>query len=651
MPALGRGPGDPEKRRSRPPPRLAIDNEGVEPADARGAAGSETLALYQRSAAPIPAMDACIYYELDALEAEDGERARRAAPAGASEVMWSGSPAPPELCGPLVRIPGPRATPFLADAMATIDAWRREVDDRWHPVGEVARYELMLGLAADLHRPWALARMREQMHPDAIVWATPGGVLADLRPHHSLGCAPDVQIVPLRARPISLRKRAKELAYDHLRRPIVGRLRARTAPTASGASRGRVLFVEFYPNNAKILVGLAEAVKAEGHEVVWVSGRKEVTDRLVAAGVTDPIRELPDPKCVRVNGALRRDVRALRQRIPRLAPPGDGAAAGSWSTLQGRLRLDQILRESAAWYAGLRQTLEALAPSAVVSSTFSDFCGRAAAAAAEDLGLPSVYVQHGAQPYDYTNAFFVHRWAFTWGEQGRRALAANAPTPPKALATGSPLYDDLIARVKARGPRPFPTDRRPVVAYLAPRSGGAICSIPLARRLLAALVRAVEGLDWKHTVKPHPGDHTGVLPAVLPRNPSFELYDSGSSQDLILSADIVVVTSSTTGFEACLADRPLIVLLLEGGTDFCGYVEHGAAIAATTEQALEQALRTLAGDDAQLEALRAGRRRLIDEVLAGGNGDAVRRAATWVSKIARQDPVDTGPDPRVGQGP
>jgi spore coat polysaccharide biosynthesis predicted glycosyltransferase SpsG len=166
---------------------------------------------------------------------------------------------------------------------------------------------------------------------------------------------------------------------------------------------------------------------------------------------------------------------------------------------------------------------------------------------------------------------------------------------------------------------------------MASRTGGTVSSVAVSRATLQAVAEAAHSTPGAHlTVKVHPGDSTTVPQEVMSSYPEFDLVRSGNSQDVIMDSDLVIVVSSTTGYEACLADRPLIVLDLTGMQDHLGRIEYekyGAAIVLTHAEDLALAIQRLLTDETLQSDLAGGRRKLIDDMLNGGSGNAAELAA------------------------
>lgn len=140
------------------------------------------------------------------------------------------------------------------------------------------------------------------------------------------------------------------------------------------------------------------------------------------------------------------------------------------------------------------------------------------------------------------------------------------------------------------------------------------------------------------TVKLHPGDNTGVVESLLQGYPQVRVARDVNSQETIFQSDVVIVASSTTGLEACIADKPLIVAETSGLSEYGPYREYGAALHVSLDwpgaaEHLTDAIRQLASDPETAAKLAKGRRRLIDDVLNGGRGDAAVLTAQAIVEL------------------
>jgi hypothetical protein len=582
----------------------------------------------------------CIYYDVDELSAEEqaAVRARVANGAEIVELAAAGTAWPSTPRGEQIHLRAAVDPDFQAEVMAWFDVLLAEVARqgfRWERSNlsllEVARYRLVDRVSAWDHRWRSLCEIAHRWPQAEVLWVSRRvqnrGPFAALLasspcPIRHIALDPPARLAPARA----LVERVRMEAYGRLQlwRPALFR-RASASPGSA-----TVVFAEYFPNSVHAVLPIARILERElGISVGWLAGRDKVAELLHAEGV-GPVFELDRSRSLL--GLLRSEVGPgeavrLRRALASLPDPvlrgtSDRVAASFFRKVLWSTFLTQGI-EASHMVAAMEPILAEMAPRALVSTTYSSPFGRAAAAISRKLGITTFYVQHGllpARPHYYRH--FVHDHVLVWGDYERRAFAENSPRG--VTVTGSTIYDSLCSRPRTE--RAFPT-AEVRVALLASRSGGMFASRAVSRRTIRCVAEAARSIGVRLRVKAHPGDKTGIPEEVLRDYPEAELWSQGSSQELIADSDVVVITSSTTGNEACVLDRPLIVLNLTEARDLTEFVGYGAAVEVTREEDFEPSLHRICTDPGERARLAEGRRRLIDDMLHGGRGDAARLAA------------------------
>ena len=242
-------------------------------------------------------------------------------------------------------------------------------------------------------------------------------------------------------------------------------------------------------------------------------------------------------------------------------------------------RILAVWNHAAYWIEAYHEAFAALRPSVVLSTTYSSVIGRAAALAAQQVGGRAIYLQHGLFPDYRVFSSFCHDLLLLWGECNARSLASFDVDSRRIRVTGATIYDKL-SQHHARDAARFPRAGEPLhVAFMASRTGGMMVSHAKAKSCLLAVAHAISRVPGASlTVKVHPGDATSLVNEVMQEFPNFKVMKSGSSQEVILGSDLVIVASSTTGLEACAADKPLVVLDVIDDPNAVPYVGYGAAV-------------------------------------------------------------------------
>jgi UDP-N-acetylglucosamine 2-epimerase len=251
---------------------------------------------------------------------------------------------------------------------------------------------------------------------------------------------------------------------------------------------------------------------------------------------------------------------------------------------------------------------------------------------AKSRGVQSVYVQHGVVVPRHVYASFMNDMLCFWGNYEESGFTSLGVQPQAIHVTGSPLYDSLAMRARQVQPR---ADGSVRIVMFASRSGGAHTSLDVARTTIAAVAGLAAVIDNAEVIiKAHPADNTQIPEEAIRKLPRVRLVRTGSSQDLVLNADIVVVVSSTTGFEACVADKPLIVLNFTDEEMPLGFAASGAAIEVDSPEGLLGAVHSIRTDGAVRQSLAEGRRRVRCEMLNGADGNAGERIASVIREAS-----------------
>lgn len=549
------------------------------------------------------------------------------------------------LPGRTFRVPSEGDPEFLDPFMCWISELFRELDPAQElPELEIARYRLLFGLARVEYRRWVLRTVHEALAPRRVLWTRPGS--------GPLTRTLDLDLVyrarelgarlewarPPRARSGAAFARLKETAYpyaDHLRRSMNALVGRSGGPRPSG-----VVFFEYYTNSCKVLLPVEQHL-AEQHQLtpLWLAGRREVAQFLANERVPHhALEELVGARFVRAGvppvAAITRVVSAL----PRARALGASGGSRALRVCAVAPVLAGALTDAHRWLLLSRAALARARPTVLVSTTYSSVPGRAMAVAANELGARSLFVEHGSYPDRDVWSHFLHRHKAMWGEYARRSLVRNGHEPSSVHALGATIYDDFSRRAQARPWAPPARERPWTIVFMASRTGGVVSSEAVSRATLKALVAAVGSLtNAQLVVKAHPGDSTRVPEEETAGRPGVRLVRGGSSQDLILEADVVVVVSSTTGFEACVAGRPLLELNLTGLAESAEYASAGAALLVTDASAVGGALERLRLDRALVDELRRRQRELVQNMLCGADGRAAERVGALIVKLATQE--------------
>ena len=228
-----------------------------------------------------------------------------------------------------------------------------------------------------------------------------------------------------------------------------------------------------------------------------------------------------------------------------------------------------------------------------------------------------------------------------WGENIVRAYHARGIPLEHMRVVGSPLYDDTIVAHGRKDSAAMPAERSAArVLLLASRPGGSVVNATLFERILRATADAVLSRpDRSLVVKLHPADHSGIAQRLFGKHERVRVVEKASVSELLGECDAAIVTSSTTGLEACMFDKPLIEFDPTGTQPMIDYAKYGAAICVDRESDLKGAIEAALHDDETGRRLAAGRRRLLDDVLDGGRRDATETAAREILSMIKESRI------------
>jgi hypothetical protein len=521
---------------------------------------------------------------------------------------------------------------------------------------EIARYHFFFDFAAVEQRWRALCEIVRSTHPERLIWVAPPHVIRQLRSSASAILPTRIEFVrssnPTRLR--TLLRNARRCVGPPLRQLRRRLLHLRTAQRGLSPGDSRIVFTEYFPNNVKGLLPVAKALEEQcGIEPNWLAQRETVTGALRQAAVaaSDIAQYVDDPRDERIpfTACDRNQFQAALERLPDDVYRGTGHLDGR-EYLKPALtqHLISSLEQARYWRTALTAAFDRLQPRCVVSTSYSSIPGRAAAVACGRCGGKSVYLQHGLITDVPSVAHFLNDVIMLWGESNHRFLRDQGIADERMQVVGATIYDSVIAQTRSAGSAPLPRHGQPLtVALMASRTSGAALSFSAAKSCLTSVARAVQELPAARLiVKIHPGDKTGMVGATVGKLPFCTVIKEGNSQDVICRSDLVVVVSSTTGLEACVADKPLIVLEPEGVPSWAPYSFYGAALTVLLRgdgdwQPIADTIRVLLSDVDVANRLAVGRRRLVDDMLNGGRGNASALAAQAIADIAKQSETKT----------
>lgn len=399
-------------------------------------------------------------------------------------------------------------------------------------------------------------------------------------------------------------------------------VRALATPTSD---RPRVLFAENYPKTAKIAAAAAKELETAGDVDVWFMVTRPDTEAMLRPfGLSRLLlldRFVSKPAWSRSFSAQRRVVRAAR----RLRADSDDELVGPQLVLSATAQWRYAAHMTTLWHDALTR----IRPHVIATTSQANIFARAAVAVGHRLGATSFFIQHGLLGHDRFESHVMADRQLLWGEWDRQRRIELGFRPDSLSVTGSPtIQAELLSREATEDP--WSPGAAVKVLYLPSLTTGQWISPSNATRQRDAVLSAVRDIDGAELVlKVHPADRSGIF-AVN----GIRVLRDGMAAPLIRHADVVIVSTSTSGLEACALDKAVIVMRGDGVRVFRQYEDHGAVLFATDENSLREHLVSLRDDAALRSELQHRRCRMNDELFDGLRPGACGRIAEALKRGA-----------------
>ncbi len=266
--------------------------------------------------------------------------------------------------------------------------------------------------------------------------------------------------------------------------------------------------------------------------------------------------------------------------------------------------------------------------------------GRLAATLARRAGVPTLFPQVGyfsrSPRYKPLQTDYI-----TVMDQGTRALYLDhfGAADDQVLVTGLPRFDPLLAH---RTPLQRAQNRPTTVVLILQRF-----SLEESRRLINLVARPVAALgNVRLIVKMHPGDAPENAAAyrrmlmTYEATDRFEVTATSDLYSLLAECDLVVSVFSTVVVEAAMLERLVLCVNVTGEPLPVPIVEDGAAVAATSAEAVARSLADLLTPSPGREAALARQRAYLS---ANGHLLLHEPASARIARLLRELPVRGGP--------
>jgi hypothetical protein len=390
-----------------------------------------------------------------------------------------------------------------------------------------------------------------------------------------------------------------------------------------------VAMMVYHPKSTRHLFAVREELIALGHEVVFISPRREVGSFLDESHV--PYVSLPPAAAPR---SLKLAVIKSLRQIP-LLDAESGQPDEVARQVMSKLLVELALRELEV-YATCSVPFGKLFRSGrvqlAVGTDSGTTAGRCFFRSAEHLGIKTAFVQHGSFSVAADVApYFTKATLFTWGESSRRQLLdSGVPHPDRILAFGSPFEESRLTPAT-----PVKNASRRLVVVMFGRPGNLV-SVPeftAAGQEVVAAANALPECDF--VCKPHPGDHSSVwnqiIAAAGARN--VAVRRDADTYDLLQNCDILITMFSTTGAEGIYLGKPVISVNLRDFPSSQDYIREGAAYEVHQLGELLAMLQMLLASPDGTDTLATTRRQFAERLLHRESMPAAQRMSLALEQL------------------
>jgi len=315
-----------------------------------------------------------------------------------------------------------------------------------------------------------------------------------------------------------------------------------------------------------------------------------------------------------------------------------------WRVLGDLSLRHDCIREYLWWIEMIDRAMELASPRLVLLADEAMPVNVIQLELAEQRKIATLHVQHGALPEHPKHRTGRATCITVGGEALRRFFLQRGTDPRRVVVTGIPQFDPLadhaaLAAVPIRRGLAIP-DGRLVVVYTM-QSGQGVTPrdevVAATHEVLAANAAMRDRLTF--VFKRHPGDRgdllrrMGIDPA---REGIIDTFDA-PIHPLLWVADVVVTQMSTTGQEALMLGKPLVVVNLSGKPDSIPYVAYGAALGVYHAGDLSDAIERALADEATRARLAVGRQRFVEDFAYRVDGHATERIVKEVFALVHGD--------------
>jgi len=404
-----------------------------------------------------------------------------------------------------------------------------------------------------------------------------------------------------------------------------------------GNGKPRVVIVatdsaEFSTYYSRPAVSIARACMERGHEVLVVTNPEASAKLFEDSGLESTllrktfVGELGRIwwKTLRARGLLSREFCGSRKAddadLCNLAAElvKEGAAPAAIRIAGGITLFDEI-------FARFR-------PDVLVSIPDSSFLGMAAISVARKLGISSLTTLAG-QIFDHPQYGFLNAdLVAVNGNLAKEVFLKRGVSPKRVVVTGMAHYDETFALAKSLRPTKAPGIKLVVFATE---------NLPLGETMMMlkpVVDFVVQSNETRLLIRTHPRENPDNYKEYLTGlgTDRVTLDNARPLHDLLAMADVCVTGFSNVAVEAMIMNRPVLCINFSGRPDKLGYVRERAAVGVNAPDQVAPALVKTLFDESTIARLALGRIRFLKKNFYRADGNASRRIAVLVERLARK---------------
>ena len=225
---------------------------------------------------------------------------------------------------------------------------------------------------------------------------------------------------------------------------------------------------------------------------------------------------------------------------------------------------------------------------------------------ANQLNIPSMVIQHGITGHHIGFLPLSANIIAVWGKISKEFLEKQNLNSDRIIITGSSRYDKYICLKKNENLKKkkknyvysqFGIDKNKKLIVFTTNHGDfniRLASSSLNQKEVMEMFDCVFKVfnDMKNSfliIKLHPSDPNMHIPKKLINNLKIEnaiVLKNFNTKNLITASDCIITKYSTTGLEAILLEKPIIVLNLSGSKEIIPYSKYNVAYRATNYREL-----------------------------------------------------------------